>query len=159
RVIRVVSTTAQRGQQVSVNIELDAQGNENAVGCSLSFNSAQLNFISAALGADAAAGTININNMQASEGRIGLAMALPFGQNFGPGTQRIITVTFLVPSSGTPSAIPIEFVDKPITREVASANADVLQATWLPGNITVPGTVASVSAASFLGNDLASEQI
>ncbi|MGH9843055.1 MAG: SBBP repeat-containing protein, partial [Blastocatellia bacterium] len=159
RTVRVVSATGQRGQQVAVAIELDAQGNENAVGFSLSFNAAQLNYVSAALGTDATAGTLNINNTQAANGRVGFAMALPTGQNFSAGVKKIVTVTFNIPSTGTANTIPITFTDVPVAREVASANADVLPATWTAGNVAAPGAVATVSAASFLGGELASEQI
>jgi uncharacterized protein (TIGR03437 family) len=159
RVVRLVSANATRGQQVSVAIELDAQGNENAVGFSLSFDAAQLSYASAALGADASTATFNANNTQATNGRIGLAVALPFGQNLSAGIKRILTVTFLVPSNGTASTIPIGFADQPVAREVVSANADVLPATWTAGSVAIPRAVATVSAASFLGAELASEEI
>ena len=86
-------------------------------------------------------------------------MALPFGQNFPAGVKKIVTVTFLVPAGGTLNVIPLSFADQPIAREVVSANADVLATAWTAGAVTVPGAVATVSAASFAGAELASEEI
>jgi uncharacterized protein (TIGR03437 family) len=159
RTVRVVNATGQRGQQVAVTLELDAQGNENAVGFSLNFNAAQLSYVSAALGADASAGTLNTNNTQAANGRVGIALALPSGQNFTAGVKRILTATFSIPAGGTLTSIPLTFGDQPIAREVASANADVLATTWTGGAVSVPGAVATVSAASFASGELASEEI
>lgn len=159
RAVRVASANAQRGQQVIVNIELDSLGNENAIGFSLSYEATQLSFVSATTGADAAGATLNVNSAQTSQGRIGMAMALPAGQNFTAGTRRIIAVTFLAPANGTANAIPIAISDQPIAREVVNPNAEVLTTTWTNGSVSIARTVANVSAASFLGAELASEQI
>ena len=159
RVVRVVSANGQRGQQAPVTIEIDALGNENALGLSLNFNPNDLTVAGVALGPDAIGpmAILNLNAMQA--GRAGLAMALPAGQTFSAGTKKLIIVTFTVSSSGTANTIPITFGDQPVAREVVGANADVLQTTWTPGAVTVARSVTSVSAASFVGGELASEQI
>jgi uncharacterized protein (TIGR03437 family) len=159
RVIRVSSASGQRGQTVTVNVELDAQGNENALGFSLNFNPNEMSFINVALGADASGAMLNSNTMRAANGRLGFALALETGQTFSAGTKRILTMTFNLPSGGVAGVIPITFGDQPVVSEVVAANADVLQATWTPGAVTATGAVASVSAASFLGNELAAEQI
>ncbi|MFN0084935.1 MAG: SBBP repeat-containing protein [Blastocatellia bacterium] len=159
RAVRVVGANVQRGQQVVVNIELDSLGNENAIGFSLSYEAAQLSFVSAAAGADAAAVALNVNSNQAGQGRVGMAIALPANQSFAAGTRRIIAVTFLAPANGTANAIPIAIADQPIAREVANIGAEVLTTTWTNGSVAIPRPVANVSAASFLGAELASEQI
>jgi uncharacterized protein (TIGR03437 family) len=159
RAVRVVNANAQRGQQVNIGLEIDALGNENALGLSLNFNPADLAFVSAALGPDATGATLNSNTAQAAQGRIGLAIALGAGQTFVAGTRKLVTLTFTIPSNGSVNMIPITFGDQPVTREVVSANADVLQASYTPGRVAVPGSVTSVSAASFLGAELSSEQI
>src|SRR5574341_1016266 len=76
RVIRVSSVSGQRGQTVTVNVELVAQGNENALGFSLNFNPNELSFVNVSLGADASAAMLNSNTMQAANGRLGFALAL-----------------------------------------------------------------------------------
>jgi uncharacterized protein (TIGR03437 family) len=159
RIVRVVSVTGQRGQQVMVNLELDSLGNENAIGFSLSFNPTELTFIGAALGADASAAILNTNSAQAANGRVGIAMALPTGQTFSAGTKRILILTFGIPAGGTANTIPITFIDQPVAREIVNPVAEALPVTWTPGNVNLTRLVTSVSAASFLGNELASEQI
>jgi len=159
RVIRVSSVSGQRGQTVTVNVELVAQGNENALGFSLNFNSSELSFGAVSLGADASGVTFNSNTLQAANGRLGFALALQSNQTFSAGTKRILTLTFNLPSGGVAGMIPITFGNQPVVSEVVAANADVLQATWTPGAVTATRAVASVSAASFLGAELASEQI
>ncbi len=159
RVVRIVTASAVRGQEVTVPIEIDAQGNENAAGFSLSFTATQLSYVRAALGNDASTGTLNINTSQATAGRVGFALALPSGQSLTAGTKRILNVTFLLSTGSTGNSFPISFSDQPIAREVASANADILQTTFTAGSVAIPRTVATVSAASFLGDAIAPEQI
>ncbi|MGH9834936.1 MAG: cohesin domain-containing protein, partial [Blastocatellia bacterium] len=159
RVIRVSSVNGQRGQTVTVNVELVAQGNENALGFSLNFNPSELSFVNVSLGADASAAMLNSNTMQGANGRLGFALALQTNQTFSAGTKRILTLTFNLPSGGVAGVIPISFGNQPVWSEVVAANAEVLEATWTPGAVTATRAVASVSAASFLGNELAAEQI
>ncbi len=160
RVIRATNVAGQRGQQVTVTLELDAQGNENAFGFSLSYDPAQLTYVSAAVGADVSSGLFNINNNQAAQGRLGFAIALPTGQNIAAGNnKKLATVVFSLPANGTANIIPLTFGDQPVPREVVNANADVLTATYTSGAVSVGGVVTTVSAASFAGGDLASEQM
>jgi uncharacterized protein (TIGR03437 family) len=159
RVVRIVTASAVRGQEVTVPIEIDAQGNENAAGFSLNFSATQLSYARAALGNDTSAGTLNINTSQATSGRVGFALALPSGTSLAAGTKRILNVTFLLSAGSTGNTFPLSFGDQPVAREVASANADVLQATFTAGAVAIPRTVATVSAASFLGDVIAPEQI
>lgn len=159
RAVRVVNINAQRGQQALVSLEIDSLGNENALGFSLNFNQNDLTFVSSAPGLDANGATLNTNTAQAANGRVGLAIALPTGQTFSAGTKKLITLTFNVSANGAATTIPIAFGDQPVPREVVSDKVEVLQSTWTPGAVAVPRSVASVSAASFLGAELASEQI
>jgi uncharacterized protein (TIGR03437 family) len=159
RAVRLVPTAAQRGGEVTVGVELDAQGSENAVGFSLGYNPAELGYVGVALGADAGTGVVNVNETQASSGRIGLALALPFGQSFPAGTKKILTLRFSIPSGGTLDSIPIAVGDAPVRKELVSANADTLDASFTGGSIVVARPLSNVSAASFKGEALAAEQI
>lgn len=159
RAVRIVNTSAGRGQEVIVTVECDAQGNENAFGFSINFDPLQMAFVNAAPGADASSGLINVNNLQAAQGRVGIALSLATGQSLAAGTKRIITMTFSVSANSTANILGINFADQPVIREVASPNADVLTATFTPGTINLTRAVTNVSAASFLGNDLARESI
>ncbi|MEP7337538.1 MAG: SBBP repeat-containing protein, partial [Acidobacteriota bacterium] len=160
RIARITSVATQRGQQFTTFVELDAQGNENAFGFSITFDAAQLNFASASAGADAANSTINVNTMQAAQGRIGIAMALATSSSLAAGNNRkLVALTFNAPANGTANSIQIGFGDQPIPREVVNVNADVLTVTWNAGTVNIARSIASVSAASFAGGDLAPEQI
>jgi uncharacterized protein (TIGR03437 family) len=159
RVLRAVNTSFTRGQQGSVSIELDAQGNENAFGFSLTFDPTQLSFVSAAAGADVPGGAgFNLNTNQAASGRLVIALALPAGQTFAAGTRRVVTVTFAVASSGSANSTAIGFSDQPMAREVVDAQANILPTTYASGAVTLIRPAVSVSAANYT-SALASESI
>jgi YD repeat-containing protein len=87
RVVRVVDANGTTGSQVNVAVELMAQGNENALGFSLSFDPAVLSNPTVAPGSGAAGAALNLNLSQIAQGRLGLGLALPAGQMFAAGTQ------------------------------------------------------------------------
>ncbi len=137
RVIRAVNASAAPGATVNVAIELDAQGNENAVGFSLTFNPTILSNPTAVLGSGANGATINSNANQAAQGRFGIVLALPSGQTFASGTRQLAVVTFTVAGNAANGATPIGFGDLPVSREVADAQANVLTTTFTSGNVTI----------------------
>lgn len=160
RVIRVSNITTQRGQQFTTFVEIDAQGTENGFGFSLSFDTANLTYVNSALGADVTGAMLNVNTSQVATGKLGFALVLPTGQPLAAGNgKKLVSLTFSVPANGTTNSTPIVFSDQPIAREVVNANADVLPVTWTAGTVTVARSVASVSAASFAGGELAAEEI
>ncbi|MBI1761339.1 MAG: SBBP repeat-containing protein [Acidobacteria bacterium] len=159
RAIRVASANLIRGQNGTVTIELDAQGNENGLGFSLNFDPAQLMYVSATNGPDAVGASININSAQAATGRIGFALALPAGQALTAGTRRLFTITFTASNSAASNSAQIGFADQPVTREVVNPNAETLTATFTPGTVNLARALANVSAASFIATELAAESI
>ncbi|MBS1791411.1 MAG: NF038122 family metalloprotease [Acidobacteria bacterium] len=159
RLVRISSGRFESGQQSSVVIELGAEGNENALGFSLNFDPAQLRFVSASVGKDVNGATLNINTSQAAAGRLGLALALPAGQTLVAGQRQIIVINFSVPAAGGTTTATISFGDQPVARELSDANANSLPVTFTSSTVTLMRSVASVSAASFTGQTLASEAI
>lgn len=159
RAIRVTGATATAGGEMSVPIELTARGDENAAGFSLNFNPAILGNPRAVLGGGATGASLNTNATQASQGRFGVALALPANQAFAAGTRQLVIVTFAVASGAAQGATPISFGDQPVAREVAGVNANVLPTDFVPDSVTIVGAVTSVSAASFTGAALAPESI
>ncbi len=159
RAIRVINTAGAASADVSVTIELTALGSENAVGFSLNFNPAILGNPRAALGGGATGATLNANANQAAQGRFGLALALPSGQTFAAGARQLVVVTFAVASGAAAGATPLAFGDQPVAREVAAANATILPCNFVAGSVTIAAAVANVSAASFIGAQLAPESI
>src|SRR4029077_7471748 len=96
RIIQVAGNALNAGQPASVSIELDSQGDENALGFSVTFNSSQLTFVSATIGSDASAAQLNVNEANAPAGRVGIAMALAAGQVFAAGTRQLVVLNFNV---------------------------------------------------------------
>jgi uncharacterized protein (TIGR03437 family) len=167
RVVRVKSSSIERGQQGTVAVEIDAQGNENSAGFSLNFDPTLLTYVSAALGSGVPAGTtLIVNPNQVEVGHLGIAIALPFqGPNttLPSGTRQLVVVTFSVPSTGNISGAPMSFGDSPVPRELVDANALVIPftaQTFQAGTVALTRTAASVSAASFVsGGKLAPASI
>jgi len=159
RTLRVLNANLQRGQQGAVIIELDAQGNENTVGFSLSFDPAQLQYVSAAIGSGSTGATLISNSGQSSTGRLGFVISLPAGQSFTAGSRQITTITFNSTTGGSAGFTEIAFGDQPVQREVSDVGANALQTAYAKGTVTFTRSVTTVSAASFLGQALASESI
>ncbi len=159
RVVRAMNTSFERGQNGTLVIELDAQGNENALGFSLNFDSSQLRFVSASLGSGAANASLNPNSIQADSGRVGIALVLPTGQTFAAGSKQLLVVTFAALTGGAGATTTVTIGDQPVGREIVDAAANSLNASWLSATVTLTRSVASVSAASFNGDALAGEAI
>jgi len=138
REIRVVNVSgAMPGQNVSVPIEIVAQGNETAAGFSVTFNPAVLGNPMVALGDDVANATLFVNSNQVSAGLLGITLALPIGQSLPSGVRRLLTLTFSVSATAPAVATPIGFGDQPVRREVSDVNANTLQATYTAGTVAI----------------------
>jgi hypothetical protein len=132
--LRVVGTMIEAGQTNFVALNLGAQGNENAMGFSLSYNPAVIQFVRAEKGTIATNATLNVNTNQTALGRVGFALALPAGQTFAVGLGTMLKVYF-ASIGGTTSAV--SFVDQPIAREVVDATAATLNAAYVNGTVTL----------------------
>ncbi|HQR32913.1 MAG TPA: cohesin domain-containing protein, partial [Blastocatellia bacterium] len=130
RIVRVVCGSAVLGGTLSVPVELVSQGDENALGFSLTFDPAVLSNPQAAKGSDASSAALNTNSNQVAQGRFGIALALPTGQSFTAGVRQIAVVTFTVSATTAATSTTLAFGDAPILRRVSDANAQVLTATY-----------------------------
>jgi len=123
---------------VQVPITLAAQGDENTLGCSLNFDPAILSNPVVALGADAITGSqLLVNASGAAQGRLGMGIALPVGQTYAAGTRQVAVVTFTVVTNPTVATTSITFGDTPTKRELVSALAQPLGATWQNGSVAL----------------------
>lgn len=146
RNLRVVAASGPAGGGVTTPIELVSQGDENALGFSLTFDPAALANPQAVLGPDAAGASLNANASQAAQGRLGLTLALPGNQTFSAGARKIINVTFTIAANASATSSNIGFGDQPVTREISDANAIPLPSLYTPAAITiVQGVEADVS--------------
>lgn len=149
RPLRVVSATMQRGQTGEIALEIEAEGDENAVGLSLEFDPTVLSFVSATAGSSLESPLLNVNSNQAANGRIGLALALPAGKALKEGKQTLMLVRFTALAGSNLSSTTLNFSDQPIRRQLADAHANSISGSYENGTIRFGNPVSSVSAASF----------
>jgi uncharacterized delta-60 repeat protein len=135
--IHLVSQTPSDRQTYLVSVELEAQGHENGLGFSLLFDPERMSFVSAGKGLDIGASPLNVNQLKAAKGRIGLALALPPGAIFARGRHQLAMLTFKLRSDSSDMP-PIGFVDLPIAREVVDLNANQLKAVFYGDTATNP---------------------
>jgi len=159
RALRALNANFTPGQANTLNIELAAQGGENALGFSLNYDPAVLSFVSAEIGGAATGATLLTNSTQTANGRVGIALALPAGQGLAAGARRIVNARFNVAAGATAAMTQVSFGDQPVRREMADVNTNELTASYANAVITIGRTVANVSAASFSGTMLATESI
>jgi hypothetical protein len=142
--VRVAAGTPAPGA-ISVPIELVSQGNENAIGFSLSFDQNILTNPQVTLGADATGATLNVNAGQAAQGRLGILLAFPAGQKFSAGSRQLVSVAFTLAPNTAAFSTTIGFGDQPIAREIADVNASPVPAIFTPATITIQGYEADVA--------------
>ena len=147
RVVRVVNGSVPQGQNIVVSITLDSQGDENAFGFSVTYETSKLTYVSAVNGSDAASASLLVN---AQSGKIGIGQSLSPGTAFTAGTREILRVTFTANVAGNTA---VGFGDQPVPREVVSAAVTDLTATtdFTGGTVTVNNpipTLANISPTS-----------
>jgi hypothetical protein len=133
-----LAPVAQRQLTNTVNLQLAAQGTENALSCSLTYDATSLEFLGATLGAGAAGSMLEVNTNQISSGNVGLALALLPGSAIAPGTQPLVQLSFL--SISYSNTLNLSFSDFPVPRQVADTNADVLPVSFQNGLLPVAGS-------------------
>jgi hypothetical protein len=138
-----VESAPSQGQNGNVAVWLESQGDENAVGFSVAFDAAALNFTGAEIGEGASGTTYNLNTAEAKQGRVAFAAALPTGASFAVGKQQLLKLKFTAVTS-SPSPYAITFEDQPVTREITDANATDLAAQFVSGSVLV-GNLPSLS--------------
>ncbi|NDD62653.1 MAG: hypothetical protein EBZ36_01530 [Acidobacteria bacterium] len=123
RTVRAVASGGSIGGEVSVPLEFEAQGNEAAVGFSLTYDPAILGSPQVQPGGDTAGMSLTVNAANAARGRIGILIGLPSGRSFAAGTRRLATVTFQIAGGIGATSTRIDFDDQPIRREMVDTEA------------------------------------
>ncbi len=136
RIVEVSLAALAQQQTGIVRVNLEAQGDENALGFSLTFDPVVLSYVGASVGSAAGGATLNVNTNQAGSGSLGFVLALSAGSHFAAGTREIVKVT-LKAVAATPDNYVIQFKDQPVPREVSSATAQVLSADYVNGSVMV----------------------
>lgn len=150
RTVQVKEQTFLRGQENELKIELVSQGNENAIGFSINFDTSQLNYIGAQLGADSAGAILNININRLNEGRIGVGLALPSGQAYVAGLREVVKFKFTVQQNSSVNSTTVSFGDLPIARELVDVGANILTGEFKAGQLMLDPPVNLVPSLSSL---------
>jgi uncharacterized protein (TIGR03437 family) len=130
RLVRVVSAGGRAGGTVSLPVELEAQGDESAVGFSLSYDPTVLTGPQVVIGGGAGGASLSVNTSSTARGLLGILVGLPAGRSFTSGTKQIAVVTFQVaPGVGT-TTTRVDFSDQPIVRELVDSQARRLAASF-----------------------------
>ncbi len=111
-------------------VQLDAQGNENALSFSLSFNPSIVRYSSATFEGDAQGAQLIINQLQAQAGRVGIALALPAGKTFQPKATTLLRLKFDPIGRDFPNSTEVRFSDDLIRRSLVDAFANNIPASY-----------------------------
>src|SRR5262245_53560240 len=120
RVIRIADTGGVAGGALGVPIEMDAEGDEQEIRFSLTFDPAVLSNPQAFLGMSLGNGTISTITTEAAQGRVGVVLVFPLGQPLAPGHKQIIMVRFNIASSAPAGDTALGFGDQPTLRQILS---------------------------------------
>ena len=138
--LRVISVAASAEGQVELPVELVANGNENAIGFSLTFNPALLTFTQAAQGETAIEASLIVNTNDLASGRLGIALALPADAVFPEGIQQLVRLSFEAVSATQSAIAQVGFGDQPVLRQVSDVSAAALVATYSGGSVSIEVT-------------------
>ncbi len=145
RTLRVVSTDATPGEQVTVSIELDSQGDEVAASFTVDFEPEIFSNPVFTLGSGAPAGAaLSLNVNQVAAGRVGILVDATNSFTMSPPNQQVITVTFDVAPGAPSGPTPITLVSSPTPLSVSSPFGSLLQTTYMFGTVTIAEPAAQL---------------
>ncbi|MDB6058112.1 MAG: Conserved repeat domain protein, partial [Verrucomicrobiales bacterium] len=133
-----LQTGSTNGPTNVVSVQLNSQGDESAIGFSLTFDSSLVRFAGAALGSNASGASMNVNASGATNGNLGVALELPFGKTFTAGAREVVRLSF-VPIVYSPGNSNLTFTDSPVIREVSDATANALSANYVNNTLSTIG--------------------
>ena len=136
REIKVTNAYLAPGLSGAVSVLLEAQGDENALGFSVSFDPTAFTYTGATLGANAAGASMDVNATQAASGKLAVILALPTGATFAAGADEVVRVN-LTPVTSALGAYTLALTDQPVTRMVVDPAANTLAASYVSGSILV----------------------
>jgi hypothetical protein len=136
RILSTGGALLAQGAEATIPISLAAQGNENALSFSLSFDPALVAFTGATTGTGAGGATLFVNSSQAASGRLGFALALGAGGVLPAGTRELVRVSFQPVPFVTGNFVP-SFTDLPVPREVSDYTALAQPASYAASPVEV----------------------
>lgn len=145
RVVRVISVNTSPGGQVTVTLQVDANGDENNYGFSLNYMTSVLTNPVVTIGSGATGGNV-LSNTSTMPGKIG------FSVDFGGGTmpsgsaRQLVTVRFDVAANAPLGDSPLTFGDQPALRETSDVGAQPLATSYSNGFVRISGPTAATAA-------------
>ena len=140
RVLLVPDREVGTASTFTIPVQLEALGDENAAGFSLTFDPARLALLEVTKGSAAATALLNVNTKRQASGNVGVALALPTGNLLSAGRQEIVRLTFRQ-LTATPADTTIAFGSNPVIAELSDAEALILPASYQSGTVTLGGAV------------------
>ena len=139
RLLGLSNTTIAAGETRTVPVTLEGQGNENATSFSVIFDPATLAFVSASTGSGSAGSLLNLNTSEASQGRLGVALAAQPSKTFAAGMSEILQLRFTAVVSA-PATVALSFGNAQVPLEVSDVTANPLPTDYTAGivNVTPP---------------------
>lgn len=145
RTVRLVGASVLRGAIATVCVQLDAQGDENAVGFTVNFDPALLTYQEAHLGSDATDDMLMLNTGDLPNGHVGAALALSPGQTFAPGTLTLLEITFHAALTTDTITTPLSFDNSLIVCGVSDAMAKDLTTTFTNDAVRIATPLSAIS--------------
>ncbi|MFT3744153.1 MAG: carboxypeptidase regulatory-like domain-containing protein [Pyrinomonadaceae bacterium] len=143
RNVRAVSVATQAGQNVVVQVVMDALGDESSASFSVNFDPARLTNPVVTLGSGVPAGTnLGTNLNQVAQGRLGILVDST--NMYLAGTRQVATIRFTVPANAQLGLAPVTFGSTPTAQSVSSAQGALLTTTYQNGNVQIGSTAAGV---------------
>lgn len=146
RIIRATNGAANPGQNVTINVQIEAQGNESSASFTLNFNPAILTNPQVALGNGVPQGAnLGTNLSQVAQGNIGVLVDST--NTYAAGTRNILNVTFTIAPGATLGLTPVGFGSSPTGQSLSSSTGALLPVTFTPGTVQVGSTAAGVEVS------------
>jgi hypothetical protein len=138
RTLSLTNAMIVRGTSGCVSIVLNSQGDENALGFSLHFDTNLLTFLSAQPGSDAAAAPqFLVNTQSLAQGLMGIALLLPANSALAAGPRRLVDLCFQAKAGANEVTTPILFGDSPIRIQISDRFANELPVSFSDGAVTL----------------------
>jgi len=135
RQVLISKLNTSRGKTIVIPVTLKALGNESALGFTLNFNAACLQFVSASTPISGA--SLILNDTQVGSGHLALLVGLPLPQAFPAGSNIVVNLTFHVPATVPLGATALTFSNDLTGCAVVDAAAADLKTTFTNGTVNI----------------------
>lgn len=144
---------------LTARIKAQILGNEKTIRFSLGFDPALLSNPIVTLGSGAQNATLDIDPSELDQGNLGISITQPDGVSFAEGRQEVAVITWEYISSDRGRATRIEFRGSPVSPAIITQSGAALETQFKSTPVVLATKAAIVSAASYSGERIASEQI